>query len=297
VGRAFENACVERGARPERLEVDALGPRPWSTCPPALITALQGAVASVLAIRNEDAEYEARYQFIAASAAVRARHVHMVGVSRKAFVASTSSNVARVIDLLQLLKGAMRPTSHLSVRSAAGTSIEIEIAPHLRWFSNGSVLRQGQWMTVPYGALVSSPASVTGVYVADAAVGGELGARLGLLSNRPVRLSFEGGRVRTVDCHEAMLKRHIERFVAEGQGRERVGLVSVGANVGIAGALGEILHDENAPGVHLSLGETFPSRTGAPSSVSAQLAFAMSEADVDLDGQPLIRRGRYVRFV
>ena len=61
--------------------------------------------------------------------------------------------------------------------------------------------------------------------------------------------------------------------------------------------LGEIIHDENMPGVHLSLGETFQQRTGATWAAHGQLAFAAGELDVDLDGQPLVRHGRYVRFV
>jgi leucyl aminopeptidase (aminopeptidase T) len=110
-------------------------------------------------------------------------------------------------------------------------------------------------------------------------------------------LTLEGGRVRGVDCRDAAVKAYVEKFVADAIGHDRVGLVSLGANIGIAAPLGELVHDENMPGAHLSLGESFASRTGALWSSHGQLSFAIADADVDLDGEALIRRGRYVRLV
>jgi leucyl aminopeptidase (aminopeptidase T) len=124
-----------------------------------------------------------------------------------------------------------------------------------------------------------------------------VGARAGLLTARPIRIALAGGRVKAVECRDASLREYVMRFVSESQGHERVGLVGLGANLGILSPLGEIIHDENMPGVHLALGEPFAPRTGATWTSHGQLAFAISEADVDLDGQPLIRHGRYVRFV
>lgn len=297
IARAFESAADECGAFPVRLDLERDAPRPWLAFPAAALRSLDGASASVLAIRNEDPEYEVRSQFVAAATAARVRHVHMIGVTRRAFVASLSASVSRVVEHMRLLREAIRPGSRIAVRSKAGTQIDIELVPTIRWYSSGGTLRPGQWMAVPFGALSTSPASVTGTYVADASVGGELGLRLGLLGSRPVRLSLEGGRVRAVECRDPMLKSYVERFVADGHGRERVGLITLGANVGMSAPIGEFVHDENAPGVHLSLGETFPGRTGATWTANGQLGFAMTDADVDLDGEALTRQGRYVRFV
>src|SRR5262249_380120 len=152
------------------------------------------------AVRYEDGEYNARAAFVQAAMAARAKHVHMVGVSRRAFTAAMASPVARIFELVASLKAAMRPTSKLIVRSAQGTNAEIDMGPHLRWFANGNVVRPGQWINVPHGALVTSPASVNGVYVVDASIGGALGARTGSLASRPIRIVFEAGRVKSVDC-------------------------------------------------------------------------------------------------
>lgn len=297
IARAFQHAALERKARVEMIDLEALAPRPWTQCPKEALGAVLGATATVLAVRYEDGEYDTRAGFVGAAMATRARHVHMVGASKRAFVASMSTPSARIFELLDALSGAVRPSSKLAVRAASGTNVEIELAPHLRWFPNGSVVRAGQWINVPYGALVASPVSVSGVYVADASVSGGLGARLGLLASRPVRLALEGGRVRSVESRDTALRSYVEKFLGDGQNHDRVGLLNLGANLGIVAPIGELIHDEQMPGVHLGLGDPMSAQSGATWTAHGQLSFAMADADVDLDGVPLIRRGRYVRFV
>jgi leucyl aminopeptidase (aminopeptidase T) len=297
IARSFEHAALERGARVERIDAESLAPRPWMRCPPEALAALPGADVTLFAATYEEGEYDARHAFVTVATGARARHVHMIGTSRKAFVGSMMASSQRVFDLLAALRNTLRPQSKFQVRTPAGTSLEIEMAPHLRWFANGSAIRPGQWLNVPYGALCTSPASVTGTYVADASMGGGFGSRLGPLSSRPIRLQLEGGRVKSVECRDGTLKAYVEKFMADAMGHDRVGLLNLGANIGIAAPLGELVHDENMPGVHLSLGENFASRTGALWTSHGQLAFSIADADVDLDGEPLIRHARYVRLV
>lgn len=297
VAVAFERAAQERGASAARVPWGNPEFRPLLTCPPAALVAVRSATATVLAVSVEEGEYDARYAIINAAGAARTRHVHMIGTGRRAFIASMMASTGRVFDLLQSLRSTMRPSSRLVVRSHAGTQLEVEMAPHLRWFANGHAVVPGQWINVPFGALISSPANVNGTYVVDAAIGGGIGPRAGLLDKRPIRMTIENNRVRRVECGDLALKRYVESFMSEAQHRDKVGLLSLGANLGIREPIGEIVHDENMPGLHLSLGDTVPARTGATWSAYGQLAFASARHDVDVDGEPLIRLGRYVRFV
>jgi leucyl aminopeptidase (aminopeptidase T) len=297
IARAFEQAGEVRGAKVERIDLETLGTRPLIALPAPVALKIRSAQASALAVRSEDGEYALRASFVQTAMAARLRHVHMVGLSRRVFQASMVTPCSRIFELLRKLRTGLRPSSKISVRSSAGTNLEIEMAPHLRWMDNGSAIRPGEWATLPFGSLVSSPANVNGVYVADASLSGPMGMRRGLLSSRPARLTFEGSRLRKVESSDSELREHIERFAGEGQGRERVGMVVLGANVGLMPPTGEFIHDEHTPGVHLGLGENFASLTGATWSAQGQLAFAMASADVDIDGVALIRQGRYVRFV
>lgn len=297
IASAFELAALERGARIVRVDAEAIAPRPWSRCPPEALEAASSSDATVFVTTNEDGEYDARHAFVTAATGARARHVHIVGTSKRAFIGSLVTNPHRIFDLLTALRGALRPQSRLQVRTPAGTFMEVEMAPHLRWFAMGSPLPRGQWLNVPYGALVSSPLSVTGTYVVDASMGGGLGSRLGSLANRPVRLTLDAGRVKAVECRDAALESYVKKFLGDGMSHDRIGLIRLGANIGIASPLGELLYDEVMPGVHLSLGDPIPARTGAHWNSHGQLPFAIADADVDLDGEALIRHGRYVRLV
>ena len=297
IANAFELAALERGARVVRVDAESLMPRPWARCPQEALDAAASSDATIFVTTNEEGEYDARHTFVTTATGARARHVHIVGSSRRAIIGSLVTNPQRIFDLLTALRAALRPTSRLQVRSLAGTLLEVEMAPHLRWFPMGNPLQRGQWLNVPYGALVSSPASVTGTYVVDASMGGGLGSRLGSLSNRPIRITFDGGKVKAVECRDATLESYVKKFLGDGMGHDRVGLIRLGANIGVAAPLGEFLYDEVMPGVHLSLGDPLAPRTGAHWNSHGQLPFAIADADVDLDGEPLIRHGRYVRLV
>jgi len=52
--------------------------------------------------------------------------------------------------------------------------------------------------------------------------------------------------------------------------------------------------DQNLPGLHLSLGNTFSDITGAEPGALSQLTLTTSGADIDLDGTQLLRAGRYL---
>jgi aminopeptidase len=68
----------------------------------------------------------------------------------------------------------------------------------------------------------------------------------------------------------------------------------IGTNVGMRDPVGEILCDQNLPGLHIGLGSTFPELTGAAWNTPRQLMLASAYTDVDLDGAPLIRSGRFL---
>ncbi|WP_394827739.1 hypothetical protein [Pendulispora albinea] len=296
-GDAFEEIAWQRGATVERVHADQIWGRPWRRCPRDLLDRLPGVHCTLLALRGEEREQDARADFVSAATAAAARHIQMIGVSRQALLATTSVPCIRIFKLLETLGARMKPTSRIVVRSDAGTDLAIEMAPHLRWYTNGMLL-PGQWITVPYGALRTTPHLATGTYVADATVSGGLGEyRAGLLGLNRVRLTIDHGRVRSVDSRDERLQHQIQRFLAGGSNHDRIGAIILGANVGHIAPLGEQLHDENMPGLHLALGNPTPAKSGAPWMAHGQLVFASQTCDVDVDGHPIIRRGRYVEFL
>ena len=141
---------------------------------------------------------------------------------------------------------------------------------------------------------MTAPARVEGVFVCDASLGGAFGAAAGLLTRTPLRLEIEDGVVKSFTCSDSNVQRGIESFVAQDRYSNRVGTIVLGTNVGLLTPIGELVCDQNLPGLHISLGSTFSDVTGAPATTTAQLSLTSSGGDVDLDGAPLLRAGRYM---
>jgi leucyl aminopeptidase (aminopeptidase T) len=90
------------------------------------------------------------------------------------------------------------------------------------------------------------------------------------------------------------LKRDVESFIHQDSHAHHVGTIIIGTNLGITEPTGEIVCDQNLPGLHISLGSTYEQWTGAPSRTKVYLTMTGARGDVDLDGVPLIRMGRYM---
>jgi leucyl aminopeptidase (aminopeptidase T) len=135
---------------------------------------------------------------------------------------------------------------------------------------------------------------VRGVFVADASIGGQFGQTAGLLERAPVRIEIDGSTCRSVRCSDRAIQRDVESFLQREHNLTRVGGICLGTNVGILSPTGEIIADQNLPGLHLIFGTAASEQTGATWSTRAQLPMTCASEDVDLDGAPLLRAGRYM---
>jgi leucyl aminopeptidase (aminopeptidase T) len=282
------------GATAEIVDLASLGSRPLRRLPEKLEETLRAAQATVFLARIEDGEQAMRgelQQFVRVSSL---RHAHMIGATRKSLIAGFSVDPSRILDATRAVRMRLRPDSKLRLRSAAGSDLEVKLDPNHRWAEHVGVIRPGRAESLPAGELVTTPADVHGTFVADASVGGEAGAAAGLLEKAPVRFEIEAGVCKTVRSPDRGLQRSIEEFLRREHNLDRVGLVILGTNVGIVRAVGEAVCDQNVPGLHLAFGCPISDQTGASWSTRTQLTVTGASADVDLDGVPLLRSGRYI---
>ncbi|WP_394851148.1 hypothetical protein [Pendulispora rubella] len=292
IGLSLADAARNIGARAAIFSLEEYGDRPMRHIPSSLQEALTDAQASVFLAGFDDGEMALRYELLARVRHLNLRHAHMVGISRKSMIGGFSVDPSRILDATRAVRMRLRPESVLRVRSVAGSDLEVRCAPSLRWAEFVGVLRPGRWEHLPSGSLVTSPSSVSGVFVADASIGTEAGANVGLLDKAPVRFEIDQGLCRAVRCDDRSLDRHLMDFMRREASLDRVGLAILGTNIGIHAATGEVTSDQNLPGIHLGFGATYPEHTGATWSGRAQITAAASTSDVDLDGVPLVRSGR-----
>ena len=107
-----------------------------------------------------------------------------------------------------------------------------------------------------------------------------------------MRVEIEGSTCRSVKCDDRALQRDIESFLAREHNVARVGGIILGTNVGILAPTGDMVADQALPGLHIMFGQAVPE--GASWTTRAQLPMTCSAGDVDLDGAPILRAGRYM---
>ncbi|MGH7281690.1 MAG: hypothetical protein ACRELY_09225 [Polyangiaceae bacterium] len=274
--------------------LEEFGERPLHHLPDQLAEALRSAQASILMIGYSDSEVSLRHELLTKITELRMRHAHMIGATRSSLIAGFSVDPARVLDATRNVRMRIRPTSKLHLKSSSGSDLHITLTPAHRWVEHVGAIRPGRWENLPFGALATAVADASGTFVADASMGAEVGASAGILERNPVRFEIENGTCKSVRCSDLSLQRQVEEMLRREHDLDRVGLVILGTNIGIVRATGEIVCDQNMPGLHIGFGATFPEHTGATWTSRGQLIASSASGDVDLDASPLVRSGRYI---
>lgn len=292
---ALEEAARAAGAEPVPFVLEELAPRPHKWLHPRIAKELAEAKASVLLVSFHPHELAMRTELVDRAAAHLLRHAHMVGVERESMVAGLSVEPHRLEEQVNALRARIGPSSEISVKSVAGTDLVIRLAPWCRWLVYGGVVRPGSKDNLPSGEMVTSPEDIEGVYVADGTLGDADGALARSLRETPIVLRIRKGRVEHVECEgDAALADRVSRAIAAFPNLDRVGLVGFGLNAGIKRPLGNVFTDQKVPGVHISLGETFPARTGALWTAASWIAFTTASCDASIDQRPVLQGGRFV---
>ncbi len=281
-------------SRLDRMTTGGSSGRPHKVMPELLLLALHDADASVFVASAPPAELSMRQALLHVVRQRRLRHAHMPGITEAAFAAGLRLDYAQVQRLGARVLARTAAARTLLTESAAGTSLLVALTPEARWLAQLGVLEPGEWGNLPAGALYTSPADVSGVFVADASVGEFFGAREGLLRPNPVRFLVDGGRVVDVQARSAQLRRDIEAMLGVSANSDRVGLVAIGVNAGIDGPIGNVLLDQNVPGLHIGIGDPAARATGAGWSAPTCFAACQASSRVLVDGEIVMDQGRVV---
>ena len=235
-----------------------------------------------------------RTELVEEAGRLELRHAHMVGVTARSMIAGVAVDSRRVEKLAADVLARMKPRSVLRIRSASGTDLTVKLDARHRWVNHTGVVRAGTKENLPSGELVTCPGEVSGVYVANGTLGDATGSFAGSLTRSALILQIEAGAVKRIEGSDGPLARRIQVAMRGVVNLDRVALVSLGTNFGLKEPIGEIFVDQTLPSVHLSLGLTFPERTGASWTSESWIGFTATGSDVELDGTPLMKAGRYL---
>lgn len=293
-GACLQQAATSAGATSELFVLETCAPRPHHTLATAIRMALPRAQASVVHIAFERGEYPMRSELVDAAIAAGLRHAHLVGVTRQSLIAGLAADPSRIAQIALVLRCYLRSDSAIAVRSPSGTHLTVRCEPWCKWYDTSGVIRPGTKANLPAGELVTCPARVDGVYVADGWVGDASDQLHESLAEAPLVLRIEGGQVTAVEGGRPGLAETVSTMMRRATHLDRVGLVSFGTNIGMTSLADDIFTNQKLPSFHLSLGLTFPDRTGATWTAMDWIAFTSVGADVWVDGTRVMGGGQYL---
>ncbi len=220
------------------------------------------------------------------------RHAHMVGVTEPMMLQGMRADYEEVQVEGQRLASVLARGSKLTVTSVTGTELEVKLDRACRWHNACGLIAPGTWGNLPGGEVYTAPGGVDGVLCPDGGVWLPDGSELG--RGGRLHLVFEGGSLVRVEGKEADAAQRLLAIADDAPNGRRVGQVGFGTNVAVVTPIGALLQDLKMPGFHLALGETYREHTGAGWASPIEIPLLLRRADVMLDGESLMVRGRYM---
>lgn len=290
LGAGFLAAADAVGAGSEVIVVDARrAASPTFLESTAALLATADASLFVGSIDGIPASF--RHHVIDAGGA-RRRHGHMPGLNVAMMQQSMRTDYEEVRALTARLAERVAGEVTVSVRAPRGTDLTIRCDSSSRWCREDGVLREPGWTNLPAGELLTTPSSAEGVLVPD---GGVWDAQAQPVRNADrLRILFSAGAVTTIEGGSGSDPDALLAQLDATPNLRRLGQVALGTNVGVVAAIGNVLQDLKMPGFHVSLGHTRPEHTGASWSCPIEIPLLVRRADVDVDGTPVLRNGRFV---
>jgi len=262
--------------------------------PPAVRAALERADVTIYAGQPKPGELAFRRALTAIVDRRQIRHAHMVSISHRIMTEAMRANFEEVdaisCRVLERAKGARS----IVATSPAGSRIEATFDPSIKWLKTSGIISTAKWGNLPGGEVLTSPARVDGVYVADGVVGDYLCARYGDLEATPLTVTIERSRIVDARCDRRDLLDDFRAYTRAHENSDRVGEFAIGTNTAVRSIIGNILQDEKIPGLHLAFGHPYSEHTGASWSCPTHLDVVGRHFDIWMDGERVMADGRFL---
>ena len=296
IGRALADASRKAGAAVETLLLEDFGRRPLTSLPDRLRSAIKRVdpTCSFYAAAAKKGEISFRIQLLPWLVhTLNVRHGHMPGITTALMTEGMLADYDEISRVTSRVADIVRPARQIQVRSAKGSDIVAQFSPDLRWVPcPGLYRRQGTWGNLPEGEVFTSPARVDGVLTVDE-LGDYFSEQYGVLP-QPVTFRIEDSIAVEITSENTALANELAGYLDSSENGRRVGEFAIGTNTALTRLVGNLLQDEKYPGVHVAFGNPYPDETGATWRASVHVDTIPTDCDIDVDGQPLMRAGRFL---
>ena len=296
VGDALTRASQQAGAAVETLLLESFGRRPLTSLPDTLRSAIERVdpTCSFYAAAAKKGEISFRIQLLPWLVhTLGVRHGHMPGITPALMTEGMLADYDVVSRVTSRVADIVRPARQIQVRSAKGSDIVAQFSPQLRWVPcPGLYRRQSTWGNLPEGEVFTSPARVDGLLTVDE-LGDYFSEQYGVLP-QPVTFRIEDSIAVEITSENTALANELAGYLDSSENGRRVGEFAIGTNTALTRLVGNLLQDEKYPGVHVAFGNPYPDETGATWRASVHVDTIPTDCDIDVDGRPLMRAGRFL---
>jgi leucyl aminopeptidase (aminopeptidase T) len=293
IAASLADQIREVGSSYDLLVMEDYGARPMLDLPRAVAEALERAQVSIYAGQPQEGELAFRRAMTAVVDRRRMRHAHMVAISHRIMVEGMRADFEQVDAISRRVLERAQKVRVLTATSPGGSDLRATFDPEIRWLKTSGLISESKWGNLPGGEVLTAPARVDGVYVADGVVGEYLCARYGDLAGNPLRITIENSRIVEVVCARTDLVAEFLAYTATDENSNRVGELAIGTNIAVSQVIGNILQDEKLPTLHLAFGHPYAEHTGARWSSTTHIDVVGRAFDVAFDGDLIMRRGEF----
>ena len=294
IATALADQAREVGAPVDVLIMEDYGARPMLVLPPAIESALERANVSIYAGQPKEGELAFRRALTAIIDRRQIRHAHMVSISHRIMIEAMRANFDEVDAISCRLRDLAEKAKKIVACSPAGSRIEATFDPEIKWLKTSGIISTSKWGNLPGGEVLTAPARVDGVYVADGVVGDYLCARYGDLQNNPLIVTIENSRITDIQCDRADLVEEFRAYTSTDENSNRVGEFAIGTNIALTEVIGNILQDEKLPTLHLAFGHPYAEHTGAKWKSTTHIDIVGRRFDIWFDGDQIMAAGKFL---
>ena len=294
IAASLADQVREVGAPCDTFIMEDYGPRPMLELPAPIRAALERADVSIYAGQPKEGELAFRRALTQIIDRRQIRHAHMVSISHRIMTEAMRANYDDVDAISTRVLERAKKAERITATSPGGSKLEATFDPTIKWLKTSGIISTSKWGNLPGGEVLTAPARVDGVYVADGVVGDYLCARYGDLQNNPLSVTIENSRIVDVACKRADLVADFRTYTSTDENSDRVGEFAIGTNIALTDVIGNILQDEKLPTLHIAFGHPYAEHTGAKWRSTTHIDIVGRRFDIFFDDDPIMRAGKFL---
>ena len=224
----------------------------------------------------------------------RIRHAHMVNITPRIMREGMRADFRKVDALSRWVHARAAGARALTASTPAGTRLEASFSNEIKWLKTSGIISPDKWSNLPGGEVLTAPARVDGVYVADGVVGEYLCVRYGNLKETPLAVTIEDSRITEIRCGNQNLVDDFRAYTSTDENSNRVGEFAIGTNIALHDVIGNILQDEKLPTLHIAFGHPYSEHTGAKWRSTTHIDIVGPRFDIWFDDDQVMAEGKFL---